>query len=341
MQHSLVFYILMLLGFFNGLVVSLFIFIKIKSDTFLKLMALGVFLFSLTILREFLYVFEDDIELDFFIQQFFCFKLLTVAIVIIAYDKVSSSEKKDKTLLLLPGLLEFLLLSAISLGWVGWGDTLSDTMFIAVDCISFFWILHEHNKRKDKQIKQRQKLRFLSLFVLGFMLIFLTRAIQLFAILFESNGLYEFHFLFRIMAIGIIIYMISIYLIIFYSRHGNRKVGNVSSIKPQSKRLLEKLKEDQKYLDQNITLERLSYYYGLDSKTLSATIREHENRSFNDYINSLRLKHFMSLLEKSEHEKYTLMALAEKSGFNSKATFNRVFKNKFGVSPSLYIAENH
>ena len=34
------------------------------------------------------------------------------------------------------------------------------------------------------------------------------------------------------------------------------------------------------------------------------------------------------------------MALAEQSGFSSKATFNRVFKKKYSVSPSVFL-ETH
>ena len=331
----------MLLGFFNGLIVSLFILLKIKSNTFLKMAALAVFLFSLSILREFLYVFGEEIELNIFIEKFLYFKLLVIGIIIIAYDKTSSKPTEKNYYLLIPGIIEFLLLTTISQEWIILPKVIEDSSFIAVDCISFFWILYAFNQRRGKEKKQRHNLKFLSFFVLGFGLIFLTRVVQLLAIILESNGLYEFHFLFRIITIGIIIYTISIHLIITYSKHRNRTRRNDSTIKPKSKKLLSQIQKDQKYLNQNITLEKLASFYDIDSKTLSATIREHNDSNFNDYLNSLRLDHFMSLIENLEHKKYTLYALAEKSGFNSKATFNRVFKKQHLASPSSYIEQNY
>ena len=331
----------MLLGFFNGLIVSLFIFLKIKSNTFLKIAALAVFLFSLTILREFLSVFGDEIELNYFLKKFLYFKLLVVGIIIIAYDKSSSKPTKKNYHLLIPGIVEFLVLSLISLKWIVLPHAIEDSCFIAVDCISFFWILYAFNQRKGKEKKLRHNLKFLFFFVLGFGLVFFTRVIQFFAIILESNGLYNFHFLLRIMAIGIIVYTISIKLIIAYSKHRNRVSRNDSTIKPKSKKLLNQIQGDQKYLNQNITLEKLASYYEIDSKTLSATIRKHNDSNFNDYVNSLRLDHFMFLIENLEHKKYTLFALAEKSGFNSKATFNRVFKKQYLIPPSSYIEQNY
>lgn len=331
----------MLLGFFNGLIVSLFIFLKIKSNTFLKMAALAVFLFSLSILREFLYVFGEEIELNIFIEKFLHFKLLVIGIIIIAYDKTSSKLTEKGYFLLIPGIIEFLLLSTISLEWIIFPRVIEYSSFISVDCISFFWILYAFNLRRAKEKKKRYNLKFLSFFVLGFGLIFSTRVVQLLAIILESNELYEFHFLFRIIAIGIIVYTISIQLIITYSKHGNRANRNDSTIKPKSKRLLHQIQEDQKYLNQNITLEKLASCYEVDSKTLSTTIKKHNDSNFNDYLNSMRLDHFMALIENLEHKKYTLFALAEKSGFNSKTTFNRVFKKKYLVSPSSYIEQNY
>ena len=113
-----------------------------------------------------------------------------------------------------------------------------------------------------------------------------------------------------------------------------------AAVKPKSEDLLMRIREDQKYLDQDITLEKLAGHYAIDSKTLSATIKAHNSSNFNGYVNTLRLQHFMSLIENGEHKTYTLFSLAEKSGFKSKATFNRVFKQQYAVAPSVYIKQN-
>ena len=46
-----------------------------------------------------------------------------------------------------------------------------------------------------------------------------------------------------------------------------------------------------------------------------------------------------SLIEKNEHLKYNLDSLASFSGFNSKSTFYRVFKELEGITPSEFISE--
>lgn len=337
MQHYIVLHLLMLLGFFNGLVVSTFVFLRPKDNYFLKLAALAVFLFSLTILREFLHVFGEEIELTIFIEKFLYLKLLVVGIVLIAYDK--APPKKKQYYLLIPGIIEFLFLNAISHKIILLPQLIEDAFFVAVDCIAFFWILSAYFRRRSKT--HEYSLKFLSFFLLSFSLIFITRVIQYLAVLLESGWLYTFDFLFRIIAIGIIIYTISIHLIISYVKNEKRTNGNKSIIKPKSEQLLSRIHEDQKYLTKNITLEKLASFYEIDSKTLSATIKEHKGSNFNDYLNSLRLEHFMCLIDNLEHEKYTLLALAEKSGFNSKATFNRVFKKQYLVSPSVYIKQNY
>ncbi|MCH2230058.1 MAG: helix-turn-helix domain-containing protein [Crocinitomicaceae bacterium] len=248
---------------------------------------------------------------------------------------------KKKVYFLIPGIIEFLFLNAISLNLITLPSLIEDACFVIVDCISFFWILHAYYQRKTEEKQFEDNLKFLYFFVLGFLLIFLTRVVQYLAVLFESSWLYTFDFLFRIIAIGIIVYTLSIRLIIASIKNRTKTRKNKSTIKPRSKNLLSLIREDQKYLIQNVTLEKLASFYEIDSKTLSRTIKEHNNSNFNDFINSLRLEHFMFLIENSEHKKYTLLTLAEKSGFNSKATFNRVFKKRYFVSPSVYIKQHY
>ncbi len=337
MRYDFVFYFVMLLGFFNGLIASLVISFVARSSKFLRLAALAVFLFSLTILREFIYVFGDELNMNLYIEKFFFFKLLSVGVIVLAYTKAFVPESKNDAYLLIPGFMEFLSLSLISIGWVKLPSLISDILFISVDCVAFFWILLEFAKLREKQAKPVQNIWLLRLFVVGFLLIFLTRTIQLVAVILDSSLMYEFHFLFRVIAIGVVVYMLSIYLIFSFSKHPSRRGKTRPSAKPTSKALLEKIEKDQKYLSMNITLEKLASHYSVDSKTLSSTIREHEKSTFNDYLNSLRLQHFMSLVAQMEHKRFTIIALAEQSGFNSKATFYRVFKKKYGISPSSFI----
>lgn len=339
MSYNFIYYVLILLGFFNGIIISLFIALIARSNTFLKLAALAVFLFSLTILREFIYMFGSELNMNFFFEKFLFFKLLSVGVLIFAYNKEYSPESKINIYLIVPGLLEFFLLSSITLGLIRLSNVFSDAMFISVDIISFFWIGYEYLKKRRQDSKKIENLRFLLLFVIGFMMILLTRLIQFLALLIESSFLYELHFVMRVSSIGVLIYMLSFYLIFLFAKHQRKKALKNKSIKPRGKEFLERIKRDRNYLSKNITLEKLASSYSVDSKILSSTIREHEKSTFNDYINSLRIEYFVELIKNAEHKKFTIMALAEKSGFNSKATFNRAFKKIHGVSPTNYIQD--
>ncbi|MEO0573225.1 MAG: helix-turn-helix domain-containing protein, partial [Bacteroidota bacterium] len=59
--------------------------------------------------------------------------------------------------------------------------------------------------------------------------------------------------------------------------------------------------------------------------------------SFYDYVNKYRIKAFKEKIDLNEYEFKTLLALALESGFNSKATFNRVFKSIQGITPKQYL----
>jgi AraC-like DNA-binding protein len=70
---------------------------------------------------------------------------------------------------------------------------------------------------------------------------------------------------------------------------------------------------------------------------LSQVINEKEGKIFYDYINTIRIEEFKRLAVLPESRKYTLLALAEQCGFNSKSSFNRYFKKVTGQSPSEFM----
>ncbi|NNG10205.1 MAG: helix-turn-helix transcriptional regulator [Arenibacter sp.] len=58
--------------------------------------------------------------------------------------------------------------------------------------------------------------------------------------------------------------------------------------------------------------------------------------SLTNYLNYLRVEEFKRLLKDPNNEAYTMMYLAEKSGFSSKTSFYRVFKAVTNRTPSEY-----
>ncbi|MEM9052233.1 MAG: helix-turn-helix transcriptional regulator [Bacteroidota bacterium] len=95
--------------------------------------------------------------------------------------------------------------------------------------------------------------------------------------------------------------------------------------------------EKQPYLDKKLTLVKLSDLSDISANKLSQVFSVHYQSSFYQFVNSYRINHLQLLLEDSQYEKFTISAMAEMSGFNSKATFYKVFREKHGVSPSEYV----
>ncbi|HNR06350.1 MAG TPA: AraC family transcriptional regulator [Saprospiraceae bacterium] len=106
-------------------------------------------------------------------------------------------------------------------------------------------------------------------------------------------------------------------------------------------KLLEKLKllmtNDKIFLNPDLTLELLSNYLGISEKQCSSILNKGTNLNFNQYVNEFRIKAFKEKIKEGQNKTYTLTSIAYECGFNSKSTFNRVFKSTCGVTPSEFV----
>ncbi|MCF8231355.1 MAG: AraC family transcriptional regulator [Bacteroidales bacterium] len=102
-------------------------------------------------------------------------------------------------------------------------------------------------------------------------------------------------------------------------------------------RLLEYMKDQKPFLDPELNLARLSDQLDVTPEYLSKILNTHLNRSFFYFVNRYRTDEFKQRCREDRSGKLTLMGMAYECGFNSKATFNRVFKNLTGVTPGEYV----
>jgi len=93
--------------------------------------------------------------------------------------------------------------------------------------------------------------------------------------------------------------------------------------------------KDKLYLNPNLSLSQLAYHINIPPYYLSM-IFKFLNTNFYDYINSYRVKEVIEKLSDEKNDKYNIVALAFESGFNSKASFQRIFKNHTGMTPTEY-----
>ena len=87
------------------------------------------------------------------------------------------------------------------------------------------------------------------------------------------------------------------------------------------------------YLEPHLKIEELAKQLRVTPHNVSQTINLKAEKPFYDFVNEYRLNHFKKLLADAENRKFTILALGIESGFNSKATLNRVFKQNIGQSP--------
>ncbi len=96
---------------------------------------------------------------------------------------------------------------------------------------------------------------------------------------------------------------------------------------------------DRLFLNPELSLTQLAEHIGSSRHHISQVLNVHMETNFYDFINKYRVDEFIRKLSKPGNEFYTLLALAYESGFNSKATFNTVFKKNTGMTPSAFFKD--
>ncbi len=90
------------------------------------------------------------------------------------------------------------------------------------------------------------------------------------------------------------------------------------------------------FLNPKVRMPELAKSLDIPRHIFSNLINEHYQMNFFHFINQYRVEYAQNLLSNKEYEHYTLEAIGELSGFNSRSTFNRIFKNVTGKSPKEF-----
>lgn len=97
--------------------------------------------------------------------------------------------------------------------------------------------------------------------------------------------------------------------------------------------------DESPFLDPELTLPTLAQRLGTNASILSAVINGAFNRNFNDFINGYRVEAVKKMLQDPANSHYSLLGIGLACGFNSKSTFNRVFKKMTGIAPGDLVSE--
>lgn len=86
-----------------------------------------------------------------------------------------------------------------------------------------------------------------------------------------------------------------------------------------------------------ITLEQMASDLGVSKYTLSRMFAKTFHCNFSRYVNGVRLNHAASALE---HSRESITNISYDCGFESQRTFNRVFKERYKLTPREYRQKN-
>src|SRR5579859_2763745 len=109
-----------------------------------------------------------------------------------------------------------------------------------------------------------------------------------------------------------------------------------SDARDKGRRLKEAVAANRLYEDAELTLTTLAVKLKIHPHDLSRIINMGLEKNFSDFINEFRVRDIARKMADPAYDRVTLLGIAYESGFNSKTTFNRVFKEMTGKTPVEY-----
>ena len=101
-------------------------------------------------------------------------------------------------------------------------------------------------------------------------------------------------------------------------------------------RILEEFQENEVFLDQELTIYKLSQKLEVNSKYISQIINQEFEVNFVSFVNKYRIEKAKELLVDEQFSKLTIEGIGMEAGFKSKSSFNNAFKKLEGSTPSNY-----
>lgn len=103
-----------------------------------------------------------------------------------------------------------------------------------------------------------------------------------------------------------------------------------------SEQLLAYMTKEKPYLDESLSLTKLSSLINISTNQLSQIINQTLNTNFYQFVNSYRVEEVKEKLKEPKYSHYSILGVAYECGFNTKSTFNKIFKEQTGMTPSEY-----
>ncbi len=100
--------------------------------------------------------------------------------------------------------------------------------------------------------------------------------------------------------------------------------------------LIRSMETDKLYLNNKLSVVDVSEKLNIPRQYISEVLNEHMDTNFQDFINQYRVEEFVFRLKNDQNNHFTLLGIATEVGFNSKSSFNAIFKKYKGLTPTQY-----
>ncbi|WP_166962193.1 helix-turn-helix domain-containing protein [Yeosuana marina] len=91
------------------------------------------------------------------------------------------------------------------------------------------------------------------------------------------------------------------------------------------------------FTKQKLSLKEVASRLHLPERYVSVIINSYHNTTFTSYVNSFRVADVIERIKDPKESNKTLLGIAMESGFNSKSSFNSIFKATTGKNPSSFL----
>lgn len=108
----------------------------------------------------------------------------------------------------------------------------------------------------------------------------------------------------------------------------------------QIERLKEHMERNEPFLDSSLSVYELATQLDMNVRELSLLINHTLNQHFFDFVNHYRIQKAMAMLCDPENKQVTVLEVLYEVGFNSKSSFNTVFKKQTGKTPTQFRKAN-
>ena len=97
---------------------------------------------------------------------------------------------------------------------------------------------------------------------------------------------------------------------------------------------------DKIFLNEDLTLAETARQLSTNTSYLSRLINEHYQVNFSAFLNRFRIQEAQKMILDDKFNNFSMEGIAKSSGFRSKSTFNQVFKNSTGLTPTEFAVQN-